>query len=193
LKGAFYSNVSFSDQWNYAMAAYQKPNGSFVQYTDLTGESSIVSINGDYRAGTPLPWTDYIVAGGSGNGGNNYTGSSSSQDKFTACASTNYLVKNDNPAEEVMVAARTAGLEVYPNPASSYATVSFVPAVTGNSTVTIFSINGAKISELYNGLTEAGRSYNRRIDTRSLPGGVYLIQFREKDGMSIKKLIINNK
>ncbi|HEY0680095.1 MAG TPA: MBG domain-containing protein, partial [Chitinophagaceae bacterium] len=51
LKGIFYTNKSFSDQWNYAMAAYQKPGGVYVSYTDLTDPAgTIVSTNGSYKA-----------------------------------------------------------------------------------------------------------------------------------------------
>ena len=75
VKGIFYSNKNFSDQWAYAMAAYQTQ----FAYGDIDDAGAVASINGTYRAGTPTTILTRIVSGGTGNGGNNYTGSPSNQ------------------------------------------------------------------------------------------------------------------
>ena len=91
VKGAFFSNRTFSDQWTYGIAAYQPP----FDYSTIGGEGQVVSINGNlYRAGTPLVNNmplQFLVQGASGGGGQNYTGSSASFQAFTACLDLNPL------------------------------------------------------------------------------------------------------
>jgi hypothetical protein len=63
-----------------------KPTNYFTYANiDGNGNAGVVPINGNYRAGTPLPEIAYLVQGGSGGGGNNYTGSSANFNNYTAC------------------------------------------------------------------------------------------------------------
>jgi hypothetical protein len=47
----------------------------------------VASVGGGIKAGTPITEEGNLVAGGSGGGGSNYTGSYSSTDNFVACLS----------------------------------------------------------------------------------------------------------
>jgi hypothetical protein len=203
MKGMFYCTKPFTDQWGYAIAAYQPillPN-----YTDIDDEGQVISINGNYpngsfRAGTPttLQGTpiNTIVTGGSGSGtGNNYTGSPSSFEKFTACQSSaaSPLVSRASnlTREEVVQDVSSQGeIQILPNPATNYITLSFVPDRTGSSHVALFTVDGKKVFEMNNGICEAGVKYLKKIDVSKLISGVYMIQLRSTDKIISKKIVI---
>ncbi|HEY0678123.1 MAG TPA: T9SS type A sorting domain-containing protein, partial [Chitinophagaceae bacterium] len=208
----FYTNKSFSDQWNYAMAAYQKPGGVYVSYTDLTDPAgTIVSTNGSYKAGTPLPWLSYIVSGGSGNGGNNYTGSNSSNDNFTACQPTattggrietittagqsaETAVQVETPVVAVQantgMVSRKAGMEIFPNPASSYANISFGTTLSGKCTIKLFNANGVQLEQIFNATAEAGKPYSFRYSSSGLANGVYYVRLENDKETIVRKFVI---
>ena len=199
IRARFYSNKNFSDKWVYQMAAYQ-PQFTYGQI-DKFNDLGVQSINGIYRAGTPIPQILNIVNGGSGNGGNNYAGSQSNQNAFTACApssdaAVNRVITN---ASSIQPAARQqvqdidvkGDIQVFPNPASAYITLSYIPASTGNSAITLFTIDGKKVMEIDNGVREADKKYVKRIDVSRLIRGVYIIQVIGTDKTTIKKIIIS--
>ena len=159
VKGAFYCTKNFSDQWTYGIAAYrQPPNYDYVTYlqigdtTNIGSLKGIASINGAYRAGAPLPILNYLVQGGSGGGGNNYTGSSSSFDNFTACpiggSPTSRPVTSAMMLEETQASIPAKEFQLMPNPASDNITLSFIPSATGDSRLTVFTMDGKKYLKL---------------------------------------------
>ena len=206
VQGKFYSNIcNFSDQWTYAMAAYQPP----FDFTAVTPDGKVASVNGaingiNYRAGAPIPFvgttgsqTPHLVSGGSGGGGSNYTGSTSSYENFTACpvipaacsaAVTRASVVNQ---EEIEVIPSAGEVQITPNPATNYITLSFVPVRTGSSDIVLFNIDGRKVFETNNGICEAAKRYVRNIDVSKLVSGVYVVQLRSAGKITNKKIIIN--
>jgi hypothetical protein len=197
VKGMFYSNKFFKDQWTYASAAYQ-PQFSYSGI-DGIGDAGVVAINGTYRAGTPLPVIASLVNGGSGGGGNNYTGSTASFNNFTACiiSDPSYVSRgiigssSSRPAAvQDARATESKGIQVYPNPASETLTVSYTPTQTGNSKISIFTIDGKNVLEVNNGVWQAGKQYVKSIDVSRLLRGVYMIQVTEKDAVTNKRIIL---
>ena len=84
--GQFYSDISgFSSSWFYGLACYQ-PN---FDYTSIGLVDAIAT--GGVQAGTPVAQESEVVAGGSGGGGSNFTGSYSATDSYTACTTTTPL------------------------------------------------------------------------------------------------------
>jgi hypothetical protein len=80
--GMFFSNrPSFKQSWFYGIAAYQPP----FSYSAIGSPGQVTSVGGGVQAGTPLPEKAFLVAGGSGGGGSNFTGSNSSNDNFMTC------------------------------------------------------------------------------------------------------------
>lgn len=197
VRGMFYSNKNFTDKWVYSIAAYQPQFG----YGAIGGEGQVAAINGTYRAGTPIPEILYIVAGGSGNGGNNYTGSPSNQNSFTACPilSSSVINRVITSASSIQPAARQevqdidvkGDIQVFPNPASAYITLSYIPVSTGSSAIALFTIDGKKVMETSNGVREAGKKYVKRIDVSRLIKGVYIIQLIGTDKIITKKIIVS--
>ena len=198
LKGKFYSNKNFNDQWTYAIAAYQKPpEYTYVTYDDIDGAGQVVAINGDYRAGTPLPIIQYLVQGASGGGGNNYTGSSSSFENYTACppessSALNTQITSSRMAEETNQVLNTGAIKVIPNPASEFITVSFVPKNTGNSKIILSAFDGRKLMEINNGVAEAGKQYWKKINVSNLPNGIYVIRILAGGIIKTEKIIIQH-
>ena len=80
LTGKFVSDISgFSSQWFYGLACYRP---AFTYAT--IGTVDAIAQNG-VQAGTPVTQQSGLVAGGSGGGGANYTGSYSATDTYAAC------------------------------------------------------------------------------------------------------------
>lgn len=92
IKGNFYSNrPQFSSSWMYGLACYQPQ----FTYASVAGANQVLPISGGQPVGTPTTQTGHLVAGGSGGGGSNYTGSNSSTDGYTTCIAPNSLVLGD--------------------------------------------------------------------------------------------------
>lgn len=191
VKGMFYSNREFTDQWAYGIAAYQP---QFI-YSTIGGEGLVVSINGTYRAGTPVPIISSLVQGGSGGGGNNYTGSTSSYQTFTACIDANSLpairiVNSSFTMETNQQQSLVPEVLINPNPASSQLTVTFVPSQTGKSKIEIFTINGKKVFETDYGICKVENKYIKQIDVSKLVNGMYLVRLWNGGRVTNKKIVI---
>lgn len=85
LAGYFVSNrPAFKQSWFYGIGVYQP---SF-NYSSIGSPGQVTAVGGGDKAGTPLPEKANLVAGGSGGGGSNFTGSYSSTDSYTTCQQT---------------------------------------------------------------------------------------------------------
>jgi hypothetical protein len=181
------------------MAAYSAlPGPVYVDYIQLenTLNRPIVAMSSSSdKAGTPVPWKSRITAGGTGNGGTNYTGSPSNNDNFSACVissnngqqiRTPFIVSKEFKEQS----ANINELVVFPNPAGSFVNLSFVPVVKGAVTLRVYTADGALTKNIYQGLAEANQLYTKRIDTQSWPKGIYTIQLTLKDQVINRKLVI---
>ena len=191
VKGRFYSNKTFSDQWAYAIAAYQPQ----FWYAAIDDAGAVASVNGTYKAGAPMPLIPYLVQGGSGGGGNNYSGSKSSYDNYTACPESANTQVAGRPIVNTITEttnAKLAGIvQIYPNPATNHIMVSFVPEQSGNSRIVLCTIDGRKVLEVNNGRTDSGKLYLKTMDVSKLTKGVYMIQLWSGNKATIKKIIID--
>lgn len=200
--GEFYSNKTFSDQWAYAMAAYQLPAGSpttYVVYDMIDAPGDIVPINGTYRAGTPVPIIQYLVQGASGGGGNNYTGSKSSFDNYTACieispsrapVTTGPVTmesENISPVEDL----KKGAISVYPNPASNQLTISIQNTEQSNTRIELYSFGGTKLLERNIGLLQKGAASLTTLDLQKFPAGTYLLRIHNGNRVTNKKIVIS--
>ena len=79
---------------------------------------------------------------------------------------------------------------VFPNPASEYVNVLFVPSRTAKSSIEMYDISGKLVVSIYNGESQQGKPYQKRVDTRNLSAGVYVIRFRNGEFIETKKLVI---
>ena len=192
------SNLNnYSDQWTYALACY-RPIFNYTAIAGTAGTGRVVAINGTYRAGTPLSSAgtpiNTLVQGGSGGGGNNYTGSTSSYDNFTACPVGVIITSRSVNPEAMQTESQDLPLmkkvAIYPNPATNSIDVQFTPAQTGLSKIVIFNINGKKVREINNGVWEKDIMYQKRVNVSDLPGGIYLVQVINKGNITTEKIVI---
>jgi hypothetical protein len=162
-------------------------------YSSIAAAGQVASTNGTYKAGTPIPQINNLVGGGTSGGGNNYAGSSSSNDNFTACIENNTsmvtktAVRQNSEISDVKAAE---GLLLMPNPATSSVNISFVPSVSGNASILLFSTNGIMVSKIYEGMSEKGKIYQKKVDISKLAAGVYFIQLQNGGSIQFKKLVI---
>jgi hypothetical protein len=195
-KGMFYSNRNYRDQWAYASAAYQP----LFSYPSATSPLTVVSVNGAYRAGTPLKNgipINSLVNGGSGGGGNNYSGSTNSYDRFTSClvaGSTggNFVAGTGAATDDNLVAGQKNDVSVTPNPASDFVNVSFVPAENESRSIGLYTLDGKKIFEQETGLLEAGFRYFKKMNVSGLRTGLYVIHLKGAKDIITKKIIISH-
>jgi hypothetical protein len=75
-----------------------------------------------------------------------------------------------------------ATLEAYPNPFSETTMIEFSVAETGMTDVSIYSIDGQKVAEVFSGLTQGGET--QRIDFKAgdLASGMYFVNLTTENG-----------
>ena len=78
----------------------------------------------------------------------------------------------DNPVGVPEAAKVTAGITLWPNPASSGVTVSVSLSQSANVTVKLYNLLGSEVATLARGYLGAG-THQESFDASSLPGGVY--------------------
>jgi hypothetical protein len=93
-------------------------------------------------------------------------------------------------AEETNRGLNTGEIQVIPNPASEFITVSFVPKNTGNSKIVLSALDGRKLMEINNGVAESGKQYWKKINVSNLPGGIYVIRIINGGITKTEKIII---
>lgn len=195
IAGAFRSNVQgFKTHWLFGMGAYQSSTVDIFAVftlTSLQGMNQVIPVNGTYKSGTPVPHIAYIVNGGTGSGTNNFAGNTSSLDQFNACIVAPSLAPV-TMQKEMPVQKLDAQLVLAPNPAKNAFNLSFVPSVTGQTTIRIYSINGALISEEFAGQAEGGQLYTRQVKSHAYRPGMYLVQMVNQGQVITRKLVIMN-
>ena len=134
------------------------------------------------------------MQGASGGGGNNYTGSKSSFDNYTACPAQGSPVTQRTgstmpPVEEKQVP--DAEVIINPNPAADHINLSFVPLHSGVSKIEVYTISGGKVLEIDYGMCEAGNKYRKKIDVSKLVNGVYLVRVWNSGKSTNKKIVIS--
>jgi hypothetical protein len=82
-------------------------------------------------------------------------------------------------------------LEIYPNPFSSKATVSFILSKAGDYTVELYNINGALVKILKQGQAKAGARTTVEVEGSKLAKGLYLVRLQTNTGTQIKKLMLD--
>jgi VCBS repeat-containing protein len=118
------------------------------------------------------------------------SGSQASISLTPNCSSGTITKQTDTPAAEETRLETQIGL--YPNPASKFVNLVYVPSHSGNSTIAMYDISGKLVANIYQGNIEANKPYRRRVDIKHLSSGVYIIRFRVGEFIETKKLVITN-
>ncbi|HLI93160.1 MAG TPA: hypothetical protein VKU83_06110, partial [Puia sp.] len=140
LSGSWSSNADVQSKWWYGLACYQPE-------FDNTTVGSVNAVDGEpvggHIAGTPNDQTSGLVAGGSGNGGSNYTGNLSTPDDLLAC-----MVQQPVPTK--------VQLKVFPNPYQSTVIFNINSSVSGTGTLEFYNLVGNRLSVIADLQFQAG-------------------------------------
>jgi len=83
-------------------------------------------------------------------------------------------------------------ITVSPNPFNQSLTVSLSPLKDTPLSISLYKLNGVKVAELYNGiLRKTSNSQTITLNDLAISKGVYLLHFKMKDKVFIKKIIRN--
>ncbi len=85
---------------------------------------------------------------------------------------------------------RSIEIETYPNPTSDLATISFTPSISGPTSVNVYNNQGHLISKVFEGETEANKTYSVRFDGSRVVSGLYMIRVNMSGFIRTEKLII---
>lgn len=188
LSGNFFSNKSISSSWFYGMACYQP--GFNNSNTGSVNPVSGIPVNGR-KAGTPNDQETGMVAGGSGGGGSNFTGSYSSTDNFSSCLTP----PDDGPPEKR--GTDDSGIDIFktslsrsfPNPFNGTTNITYALENNANVILKIYSITGKEITTLVNAEETAGE-HSLQWNSAGYPGGIYILKLNAGSYMGINKLVV---
>jgi VCBS repeat-containing protein len=79
---------------------------------------------------------------------------------------------------------------LFPNPATQFINLAFAHSITAQSSITLHDMTGKLLARFFQGTTEAGRSYRRKIDISNFAGGMYIIRLQHGELIETKKLVI---
>ena len=83
-------------------------------------------------------------------------------------------------------------LNIYPNPFSERANISFEVATAGNTSVEIYGLNGSHITTIFDGKTEANMPYTIDFEANTLENGMYIAKMTMADGeVKFEKMVLN--
>ncbi|HIP36498.1 MAG TPA: T9SS type A sorting domain-containing protein [Crocinitomix sp.] len=114
--------------------------------------------------------------------------------EFVSSNGNNIYIDNINllPVDQVGVGINEIDLDskltVYPNPATSIATISYYSSIDTDATIEIYNVIGEKVQTVYNGSVSQGpNTFN--ADLNSLSKGVYFVSIKDVKGTKIVKLV----
>ena len=100
-------------------------------------------------------------------------------------------IVTEEAIEEIAKAdAAAAEVQVSPNPVNEKGAVLFTIPADSKVKVEIFSLNGAKVAELYNADASAGQTYRVEFSAGNLPMGVYLYRLTSDTEVITDRLVI---
>jgi len=78
----------------------------------------------------------------------------------------------------------------YPNPFNPATTVKFSVESNALTTLTVYNSLGQEVATLFEGMAEAGRYYQARLDGRNLASGVYLYRLVSGKNVDVKRMLL---
>jgi hypothetical protein len=84
-----------------------------------------------------------------------------------------------------------ATLNIYPNPASGQATVTYSVPSAKDVTITILNLLGQEVSTILNAAEQNAGTYNVSFDVNGLNPGIYYCRLSVNNKLIVKKLIVN--
>jgi len=80
-------------------------------------------------------------------------------------------------------------VNIFPNPASNYFTVSFELEKANNMRIVLLDLSGRELLHIYDGFTVEG-NFTTTVDTEHLASGVYFLQILIDGNIGVAKVIV---
>lgn len=80
---------------------------------------------------------------------------------------------------------------IYPNPASSVATIELAVAEDADGSIDLYSLGGNKVAALYQGMLQAGDSSMKTFSVNTIPSGIYFLRITTGNTILTQKVIIS--
>ncbi len=87
-------------------------------------------------------------------------------------------------------AAKALQVAVYPNPVSEKAAITFWMTKHEPYELDVYTISGARIRRISEGMGIAGNEYKYDFDSRNLPGGLYIVRLSTGSGVKTAKVLV---
>ena len=88
--------------------------------------------------------------------------------------------------------ASLADIQASPNPFSEKTDIAFSIVESGTLSIDLFTINGQKVQNLFNGEADAGQTYHTTLNADQLPAGVYIVRLLSNNGIvQTEKLMLS--
>ena len=86
--------------------------------------------------------------------------------------------------------ANEQAVKDYPNPVTSTTTIEFSNIVSEKVNVSVFSLDGKLVAELFDGTVEANEIYNAQFDATNSAAGVYIVQLTTESGLTKRDKVV---
>jgi hypothetical protein len=161
---------------------YCKNNGTGP--TNVTHKKVIpVATNATIKWVAPASGTAYLYASVLGVNDNGST----SGDKVKSLA---YVLTPATTTGLAVHQANEANLGVYPNPATDNIRITYTLRERGNVSIKLYNLNGEVVSELVNGMQDAGIQNNDARIPSGLAKGLYMVRLNVNGQLSTQKLMV---
>ena len=97
---------------------------------------------------------------------------------------------NDGGIDTPAAVESQYALSAYPSPTSGSATIEFVAAQQGKSTLQVIDMNGRIVKTIFNQNVVSGQTYTVDFDGSDLPNGIYITKLSTDNNVEIGKIMI---
>jgi hypothetical protein len=95
----------------------------------------------------------------------------------------------DDDGKEIVVRDYSLN-QNYPNPFNPTTRIEFIPLKSGQANLTVYSVTGEKVAELYNDYVKEGNNYTIDFDGTNFAAGIYFYRLTIGNSVEVKKMAL---
>lgn len=99
-------------------------------------------------------------------------------------------LKLDDENETIETVQSGINVNAYPNPFTGTTTIQFTLDETTAATLEVYSVTGQRVASLFNGVANAGETYEATFDATQLAAGMYLCKLSTANNAVVHKVIL---